>query len=61
MNARIELTQDEIAEKIDELSALCATWEADRKIGRNPRFRAAIVMTCQDVAALVRVQEVGNG
>lgn len=61
MTARIEVTQDEIAEKIDELHDLCKIWADNRKRGLMPSMiRAAIVMTAQDIAALVRVQEVGR-
>ena len=52
---------DEIAEKIDELADLCEFWSKNRKRGVMPQgVRAAIVMTAQDIAALVRVQEVGR-
>ena len=52
---------DEIAEKIDELADLCSVWHGNRKRGLMPKHvRAAIVMTAQDIAALVRVQEVGR-
>jgi len=61
VNGRIEVTQDEIAEKIDELADLCDVWKKSRSLGLSPKHnRAAIVMTAQDIAALVRVQEAGR-
>lgn len=61
MTARIEVTQDEIAEKIDELAGLCALWTVRRNDGCPARVtRQQIVMTAQDIASLVRVQEVGR-
>ena len=54
--ASVQIMHDEIAEKIDELSSLCEIWSNNRKRGLMPRnIRAAIVMTAEEIAALVRV------
>jgi len=59
--ANVQIVNDEIAEKIDELADLCDVWKKSRSLGLSPKHnRAAIVMTAQDIAALVRVQEVGR-
>ena len=56
--ASVQIVPDEISEKIDELHSLCEIWANNRKRGLMPQnVRAAIVMTAQEIAALVRVME----
>ena len=52
----ITLHVDVVAEKLDDLADLFEYWKKNREKGRNPRaIRAAILMTMDEVVAVLRV------
>lgn len=59
MNApKLEIQFDHIAEQLDDLADLCEHWKRNRDRGRMPRaIRAALIMTCRDIAMQVDMDE----
>jgi len=51
VNGRIEVTQDEIAEKIDELADLCDVWKALHAIAN--RFEGSVARIARAALAPV--------
>jgi len=50
---RVEVVQDVIAEKLDEMAELCTHWSRNRDKGRNPSaIRAALLMLAEEVVVL---------
>ena len=50
---RVQIQNDRIAEKLDEMADLCEYWKKHRSKGRNPdAIRGALVYLSQEVAAL---------
>lgn len=53
---RIEVVQDVIAEKLDEMSALCEHWQRNRDKGRSSSaIRAALLMLAEEIVVLSRL------